>query len=602
MARLWVIFIVIGLPLFASAENALKNHPSPYLELHGDDPVEWRDWGDAAMAEARRLNRPLFISSGYFACHWCHVMQKESFRNDRIAKLLNRHFVPVKLDRELHPAIDDHLIRFVERTRGQAGWPLNVFLTPDGYPIAGVTYLPPENFREVLERVAEGWQHQAARLSELARNAAEEATRNDTVADPGPLPGSDVVASALVAAVFAIADELGGGFGHQNKFPMEPQLLVLLELQARRPDERLAGFLRLTLTEMAARGLRDHLAGGFFRYTVDPDWRTPHFEKMLYNQALLIRVYLRAASVLHEPRFADVARDTLDFVLDDMSGTRGAFIAGLSAVDEQGEEGGAYLWDDVALTDILGEGELRLARSYWSLGNAASPDQGLLPQRLRTLPEAAQIAGLPDNVAARLVPTVRQKMLEARTQRRPPRDSKELTGWNGLLLWALADTVAVLPDPRYARAAREAAGFIRTMWDGDRLYRARDGLRVIGEASLEDSAYAAAGLLRWSQAGGDAESGELAREIAATAWDRYFEASKGWRADASGRLPAMPRDAAMQDGAMPAPSAVLMGVAHVMGIRRAFVDQALALSVNSVMDAPLWHATHAQLLAVAAED
>jgi uncharacterized protein YyaL (SSP411 family) len=322
---------------------------------------------------------------------------------------------------------------------------------------------------------------------------------------------------------------------------------------------------------------------------------------MLYNQALLARVYLRAADVLDEPLFADVARDTLDFVLNNMAGTDGGFIASLSAVDQQGREGGAYLWDEAALSDTLGQGEDQLARAYWSLEEDVSPDQGLLPQRLRSPAEAARMAGLSEKAVEQLVPEIRRKMLDARARRPPPRDPKELTAWNGLLLWALADAVALSPDSRYVEVAREVAGFIRTMWNGGGLLRARDGSRVIGEASLEDYAYVAAGLLRWSEIGGDAGSGRLAREIAATAWDSYFDASLGWRMDASGRLPAMPRDAAMQDGALPAPSAVLIGVSRAMGVRPGLVDQALALSVKSVRDAPVWHATHAELLVTSAE-
>ena len=224
-----VVFCVLLLPTLA-AGNDLKHHPSPYLALHGNDPVQWRDWGEAALREARELNRPLFISSGYFACHWCHVMQRESYKDPTIAALLNAHFIPVKLDRELHPALDDHLIRFVERTRGQAGWPLNVFLSPEGYPMLGLTYLPPGEFRAVLERVAERWEEGPESLARLAREAsAELAAEQENSAPSGSLPAPGDVAGALGRSALALGDELGGGFGDQTRFPMEPQLLALLE-------------------------------------------------------------------------------------------------------------------------------------------------------------------------------------------------------------------------------------------------------------------------------------------------------------------------------------------------------------------------------------
>lgn len=591
-----LLLILIG---SAEAGNALKDHPSPYLALHGEDPVAWRDWGDDALAEARALNRPLFISSGYFACHWCHVMQRESYRDSAIAGLLNTHFIPVKLDRELNPALDDYLIRFVERTRGQAGWPLNVILSPEGYPLAGLTYLPPSEFRAVLERVAQQWHTRADVLARLAREAAAEAA----AVDAAPYPtGSNVTAAEVARALrdeaLVLADELGGGFGHQNKFPMEPQLLALLVLQDRLPDERLAAFLRLTLEEMARRGLRDHLAGGFFRYTTDPDWRTPHFEKMLYNQAQLTRVYLTGARVLDEPAFLDVARDTLDFVLTGMAGEDGGFIASLSAVDAAGEEGGSYLWGNARLMQVLTPSEQAVAVAWWSLDPVASPASGLLPQRLTTVSQAAAAAGVEAAEIQRLVPEIRRKLLAERATRPPPRDTKQLAGWNGLLLWALADATSVLQEPRYEGAGARIAGFLRTLWDGQRLHRARDGKRSLGESSLEDYAFVAAGLDAWFRVTGDPADRILAREIAASAWRNHFVPGQGWRLGTVARLPGMPLDRGMHDSALPAPSGVIvqLGDAAGPGSGDSRLAEALALSGYAVREAPFWHATHAVAL------
>ena len=586
----------------ANAANALKDHPSPYLALHGEDPVTWRDWGEAALAEARESGKPLFVSSGYFACHWCHVMQRESYRDAGIAELLNNNFIPVKVDRELNPALDDHLIRFVERTRGAAGWPLNVFLTPDGYPLIGMTYLPPAAFSEVLTRVANQWKVQADTFTALAHRLVDE-HKTDPAASPSmPEPSREAIAVAVRQGALALADDLGGGFGHQNKFPMEPQLLALLAVQESHGDEHLAEFLKLTLDQMASRGLRDHLAGGFFRYTLDPDWRTPHYEKMLYNQALLARVYLAGARILNEPAYNEVARDTLDFVIRTMAGTDGGYIASLSAVDQKGTEGGAYLWDRATLERLLTADALKLALAYWSLEPAASPAEGLLPQRLRSEKEVAAELEVDESTLALSVAAVRQKLLAERAQRLPPRDTKQLAAWNGLLLSALVEGAQALKADRYRAAAASLAGFLRSLWDGERMLRARDGIRVLGEASLEDYAYVAAGLEAWARYSEDAQYLAIAREVTTAAWRQYFD-DTGWSLSAASSLPGMGREPVLADGALPSPSAVLMQVtrrlwpaneaSNALGLALA---RARVLSVGSVVDEAFWHCSHAMVL------
>ena len=271
----------------AQLTNRLAGHPSPYLAMHGKDPVHWQDWGPEVLRLAQAENKLVFISSGYFACHWCHVMQRESYHDPAIAELLNRHFIAVKLDRELHPALDAHLIAFVERTQGNAGWPLNVFLTPAGNPLVGLTYAPPAKFRELLQRLAETWTKEAAALKDVARRAAAELGAQ--AASPAVSPDLGALRIQLSAQALQLGDELQGGFGRQSRFPMIPQLLALLELLEIQPDARLRSLLQLTLDQMAGQGLRDHLGGGFFRYTVDPGWQIPHYEKMLYTNAMMVR-------------------------------------------------------------------------------------------------------------------------------------------------------------------------------------------------------------------------------------------------------------------------------------------------------------------------
>ena len=591
--------LVTCLVLGAADANQLRDHASPYLSLHGEDPVDWRDWDRSLLQQAELLDRPIFISSGYFTCHWCHVMQRESFQNPDIARLLNEHFIAVKLDRELHPAIDEHLIRFVARTAGHAGWPLNVFLTPEGYPLAGLTYAPAEEFAQILRQVADRWQAQGDHLRNLARTAAEALAEDRAQSAGSTPPSADILLSRLTAAALGQADELAGGFGQQSKFPQEPRLLALLEAFERRPDPELKAFLELTLEQMAQRGLRDHIGGGFFRYTVDPDWRTPHYEKMLYNQVQLIQVYLKASRILGRADFQQVARDTLDFVLRDMAGREGGFIAGLSALDAAGNEGASYLWRPAELAHNLDGDELELATLFWSLEPEAASIEGRLPQRLRSVETIAEVLQQPPDQVLQRVQILREKMLTLRASRAPPADSKQLAGWNGLMLSALAQAVAVTGDGRYAQAAATVAGYLRSRWDGAQLQRSRQAARALGEASLHDYAQVAQGLVDWAPLSSEQVVLQAtARAIADAAWDLYFNEA-GWRLAAVADLPHMVREAAMRDGALAAPSAVLLRVTQTLGLapqRAKALNRALALSIPPVNEDPLSYASHALAL------
>lgn len=584
---------VPGAPL----SNQLREHPSPYLAMHGSDPVAWQDWSAEVLQRARTEHKPLFISSGYFACHWCHVMQGESYRNPEIAALLNRYFIPVKLDRELHPALDDHLIRFTEQTTGQAGWPLNVVLTPEGYPLIGLTYLPPERFRNVLEEMRNLWEEDPERLARLAREAAEElqAALKERLSTT-PSDSADL-ADLLKAQALTLGDDLQGGFGRQARFPMEPQLGVLLELQAKKPDSRLAEFLRLTLDQIAARGLRDHLGGGFFRYTVDPDWQTPHFEKMLYTQAQLVPVYLRAAEVLGRESYQLVARETLDFALREMRGREGGFIASLSAVDDKGVEGGYYLWRDDDLERLLSPSERGLAEAVWGLSGPARFEGGWLPIPTQESAAAADALGIEPGEAGAVLASARTKVLAARQQRNLPRDEKILAGWNGLMLSALSEGYRLLREPRY----REAAETLRTylvgrLWDGTRLYRARRGAGGLGEASLEDYAFVANGLMSWAEVTGAKADRELAIRLVKEAWRLFYD--RGWRLADRPLLPAMPAEAALADAPLPSPAAVVLelslksGEAELSGRAAG----ALELGRGPVSENPFLYTTQAWLM------
>jgi len=607
MVRRLVLGVLCGLLVCvlagpaAALENQLRGHPSPYLAMHGDDPVAWQDWGPDAIELARREDRLLFVSSGYFSCHWCHVMQRESYRNAQIAALLNTHFVPVKLDRELHGALDAFLIDFLEKTQGQAGWPLNVFLTPEGYPLIGATYLPPERFMEVLTRLNAAWQDDRGRMRNLARRTLLKLTLNEAQAGVEALALPDLQ-EALLRDTLTIADLMAGGFGDQNKFPMAPQLMALLELQATAPKPQLAEFLSLTLDRMASEGLRDQLGGGFFRYTVDPSWQVPHFEKMLYTQAQLAEVYLRAAQLFGRDDYAEVARDTLDFVRREMAGPQGGYVASFSAVDGAGHEGGVYLWTIDQLHELLGEDDTALARRHWRLQGIPELDGGHLPRRGEAVPQIAAALALPEDEIAARVAAIRGRLLAARARRVLPVDNKELAGWNGLMLAAFAQAARAWGDPEYAAAARRIRDFLRDrLWDGDSLRRALVDGRELGKASLEDYAYVAYGMARYADLSGDPADRTFVAMLLNVAWQRYHGPG-GWRTDDRPLIPGMAEQPAMAEGALPSPAALLIGVAaqsddpEIVARARAAAEAAR----GAAQQEPFWYAGHhAALLAVA---
>ena len=392
-----LLALLIALPAAAALENQLKHNPSPYLALHGEDPVAWQEWNAQTIERARKENKPLFVSIGYFSCHWCHVMQRESYKNIEIAKVLNEYFIPVKVDREINGALDAEMQVFAEATRGQSGWPLNVFITPEGYPLAAILYAPPRDFLQTITRLSQSWQQDGEHLKQVARAAAQEMPApQEAKAEFAPQVAL-LYRQRLVEEALAQADIFRGGFGAASKFPQAPQLVALLEAQRQAPNPKLAEFLRLTLDRMASLGLYDHVGGGFFRYTVDPDWHIPHFEKMLYDNAQLASLYLQAAKVLNQPAYREVALHTLDFMLADMRDSEsGAFITSLSAVDAQDREGGVYLWDKETLKKMFSPTQIKLITKFWRLDRPAESAYGYLPLH-ETQPskeESAQLTAL----------------------------------------------------------------------------------------------------------------------------------------------------------------------------------------------------------------
>ena len=574
------------------AANALAYSASPYLRLHAHDPVHWQEWSPELVARAGSGNRLIFVSVGYFACHWCHVMQRESFSDAAAAALLNEHFVAAKVDRELDPALDAQLIRFVQATLGRAGWPLNVILTPDGVPLFGFTYLPVGDFTRLLEQVVRRWAADRDSLAAAAQGVSDmlEDARPSPAIATMDAPGVAALSDAFTQQASESADGLAGGFGQQQKFPSAPQLALLLDMQRSQPVQALDEFLRLTFGAMASLGLRDQIGGGFFRYVTDPGWEVPHFEKMLYDNALLAELYFEAADVLGEPAFETVATDTVEFMLRELALPGGGFGSSLSAVDADGVEGGYYLFDADDIDAALDGGERVVVGAAWGLDGNYPIEHGDLPvQSAESGEEVARAAGVSvEEVAARL-DSARRKLLALRSRRELPRDEKRLAGWNGLALSALVRASLRRDGARFEAPARDIARFLaESLWDGSRLVRARTERTVAGAtpeptitpATLQDYAYVARGMIEFAGAHGRDRHWELARAVVEGAWERFYTPD-GWRLSDARGLPYAGSEPAIADGPMPSPSAVLLDA--TMHVAERFDDEVLRARARAAL-------------------
>jgi len=543
---------VLAAPIAAQDERRggwrLESESSPYLRLHADNPVEWFPWGEEAFAKARRENKPLFISIGYFTCHWCHVMAHESFSDPEIAALLNARFVAVKVDREQRPDVDAAYMNFVLATRGQGGWPLSVWATPDGSPIFGGTYFPRESgagqpgMKQLLTRLAALWATDEKRLRTAAAEAVNRLRRQDVL----PALSRDLDAGLPAEARRRMAaeyDELQGGFGPPPRFPQPARLIFLLQDD----DSSAAGMALNTLDHMAAGGMHDQLAGGFHRYATDFDWRVPHFEKMLYDQALIARACLDAWQRSGERRYAALARGTLDFALGQMRDPEGGFWSALGADSPAGSgsgarlvEGAYYTWDWPQLTQALGDGELRRwAAARYGLtesGNARGDAAGELAGRnvlylAIDVPALARRFGVDEGTAEQRSAEAARRLLEARRKRPAlPVDDKIVTAWNGFMIETLARAGRLLDEPRYTAAASAVAEFLLgRLYDAQTgvLYRDwRQGVRG-GPGFCEDYAALAAGLLELRAAGGGPRWLDAARELTDRMLARFEDTEYG---------------------------------------------------------------------------
>lgn len=473
--------------------NRLATESSPYLQQHAENPVDWFPWSDEAFARARELDRPVLLSIGYSSCHWCHVMEHESFEDDGTAALMNERFVSIKVDREERPDIDQIYIKAVQAMTGSAGWPLTVWLTPDGVPFYGGTYFPPERrhgmpaFREVLQAVSDAYRDRRDEVLETGGRLVDVLAR---AAEPGT-PG-EAGTELLDAAYEGLAsryDERHGGFGSAPKFPQPVTLEIVLRHVARTDDVRARSMLLHTLRAMADGGMRDQLAGGFHRYSVDDRWLVPHFEKMLYDNALLARLYVDTFLLTGEADLRTVAEDVFDDVLTDLRAPEGGFYTARDA-DSEGEEGRFYVWTPDELGSVLGPDRARVFGEVYGVTAGGNFEGRSILHVARDVGQVAEEEGTAkDELRARLAED-RARLLDARAAREAPfRDEKILVSWNAMTIRALAEAGAALGRPDYVGAAEEAARFIedRLFMDGRLLRVFKDGKAKV-PGFLEDHA------------------------------------------------------------------------------------------------------------------
>jgi uncharacterized protein YyaL (SSP411 family) len=493
--------------------NRLINATSPYLLQHAHNPVDWYPWGPEALEKARAENKPIFLSIGYAACHWCHVMERESFENEEIAAILNQQYVPIKVDREERPDLDDlYMSATILYNRGSGGWPMSVFLTPDQKPFFAGTYFPPSSrgsmpgFKEVLLHIARLWQEERRQISESAEALSGAISQFGALAaDDGGIPRETVsqVANQLAGAFDRNTGGLASG---RNKFPPSMTMSLMLREYERtrrqgKPNAFLLEMVELTLDHMARGGIYDHLAGGIARYSTDPQWLVPHFEKMLYDQALVSRIYLEAAQLTGRDRYLGVARDILDYVLADLRSPGGGFYSTRDA-DSEGVEGKYYVWTRREVMEILGEEAGPLFCSYYDVTDAGNWEGNNILNVQRDLGTVARLNDVEPARLQEVLAESRDTLLKARSKRVPPGlDDKILTSWNGLMIAAFARGARVTGDTRYSQAAARAAGFVlkELSRDGRLLRTYRKGKAHTG-GYLDDYAFFVEGLIELYEA------------------------------------------------------------------------------------------------------
>jgi len=491
--------------------NRLINETSPYLLQHAHNPVDWYPWGTEALEKAKKEDKPIFLSIGYSTCHWCHVMERESFVNERIAKIMNEHFISIKVDREQRPDVDEIYMRAVQIMTGSGGWPLSVFLTPNGKPFYGGTYFPPKDtygrpgFERLLLSIEDAWKNRRQELVDSAGKLSK------FLESPTGRSEKKKLSPEMLRSAFDYFrdtfDTVNGGFGIAPKFPQPTNLSLLLGYWYRTQDERALGMVEKTLDAMANGGIYDHIGGGFHRYATDTRWLVPHFEKMLYDQALLSKVYLQAYKITGNKKYAEISKEIFDYVLRDLIDPKGGFYSAEDA-DSEGVEGTFYLWEPKQIASILDKDQARLFNAYYGVTQKGNFEKGKTILHVSTsIEQLGKKFNRNPNEIENILTDARAKIFKKRQKRiRPHRDDKVIAAWNGLMISSLAYGGAVLGEQKYIDSARRCAEFIlSTLRKDGRLMRYyRDG-QVIEKAFLDDYAFMTMAMLDLYEATFDAK-------------------------------------------------------------------------------------------------
>jgi len=591
-----------GTPLYT---NRLIYQDSPYLLQHAHNPVNWYSWGNDAFDAAKRENKPIFLSIGYSTCHWCHVMERESFENREIAEFLNQNFISIKVDREQRPDLDASYMSAVMLITGRGGWPMSTFLTTDGKPFHGGTYFPPIEFLQLLRRIDQLWNDQQKMLLDQGDRVAADVNSANLIKGKAGKLGAKIIVQAT-DEMMSLYDELQGGFGPAPKFPNETMLFMLLQRVTRQEDKTILNTLIHTLDAMYQGGIHDQIGGGFHRYSIDNEWLVPHFEKMLYNQALLGRIYLKGWQLDGLPRHAQVSRDILDYVLRDMTSEQGGFFSATDA-DSEGHEGEFFVWDRQKLQDVLPENLARLAIELFNVtdsGNFESRNILYLPQ----LPESyAAENNIPLAQLQQNIRQIRDILYQVRELRpHPARDEKIVTAWNGMMITTLALAGQQLSEPRYTSAAIKAADFI---WRHNRkskgvLYRVHLNGNSSVAASQEDYAWLGEALVTLYDVTSNPLWLERAKELTDGMIKQFHDAERGgfYMSSAEAVLAGMGRGKDIVDGATPSGNSVALRLLTQLATRIPpileepesgsinygdLADETMAVFATTVEDSPL---------------
>jgi len=508
--------------------NRLILEDSPYLLQHAHNPVDWYPWDDEAFSKAREENKPVFLSIGYSTCHWCHVMEKESFEDIEIARYMNEHFISIKVDRERRPDVDELYMTALMLIKGQGGWPMSSFLLSDGLPFFAGTYFPPDTFLNLLNEISRVWEKQHVDIVEYAKKL-KNAVQQTMQVHSDIKAFDDDIAQRAVTEILQTYDSAHGGFGGSPKFPNESLLFLLLQISQRQHHEEAIAAIEHTLTMMAHGGIYDQVGGGFHRYATDAEWLVPHFEKMLYNQANLARIYSQAYQLTGNQFYARVASQTLDYILRDMTSPEGVFYSASDA-DSNGREGVYFLWTPAELNKILSTDDAQLIMKIYNITEEGNFEGSNILHLPLSLNEIAQQQDMSIDTLLTKLDSIREILRTARSQRVPPlRDDKIIVAWNGMMISALAEVSRILKKPEYLMSAKRAAEFLWAQQrkpDGS-LWRVNLHGRPSVTATQEDYAYFIDALITLYDMAGERQWLDRAQELSGVMSSKFWDVETG---------------------------------------------------------------------------